>query len=336
MLILAVIYLGSNLPKYVIRNLEYLRDTFKSDEIYFISDSKKSIQRATNIGVKTWHCPDPGIEWGGYRDRLDHPIGFRDGFWFKTLARFFVLDSFMQIHPGLPCLQIEADVFLFPYFPVSHFYDLEAEIAFPMESSKMGIASLLYLKNENVSSSLTKFALAAINDDGHVTDMSLLGKIAISDVFQFLPLPTLPNYMSDAINQPEAIDLICDETNYFSGVFDGISVGQYLLGVDPRNSRGFRLVHYRQISHAINPEKLNFMFDENDHLRLGEAHEDSVVYNIHNHAKDLRIYEETARKKLLLKRIASSKNGRKSEFILSIFISSILKSLVRRLNDAIK
>jgi hypothetical protein len=329
-LILAVIYLGNDLPKYVLKNLDYLRKTFPEDETYFISDSNLSLKKAARIGVKTWLAPNPDEQWKDVRKRLTHPMGFRKGFWFRTLARFFVLNSFMQLHRDECCLQIEADVFLFPNFPIARFRILEAEIAFPMESSEMGIASLLYLRDHKAAETLVEFAMRVIQLNSEVTDMSLLGQIAHSTVMKFVPLRTLPIGLKGALNQSEALNLISKNTLEVPGVFDGITVGQYLLGIDPRNSRGSLILHQRQHSHAINPEKLDFVLDGEMNLWLIDPSENWPVYNLHNHAKDLRLYQATSRNKLLTKRIASSKQGEKREFIPRIFIDAGYKAIERR------
>lgn len=329
-MILTVIYLGSTLPKYVLKNLEYLHSTFHENEIYFISDSVSSIKKAARLGVKTWLAPNPDDQWREVREQLNHPMGFRKGFWFKTLARIFVLNSFLQIHKNEPCLQIEADVFLFPNFPLTKFRELDAEIAFPMESNQMGIASLLYLQNHRSAESLAGFALTAIQLNPRITDMSLLGQIAHSKILKFLPLPTLPGALQGALNQPEAINLVCQNIWGDTGVFDGITIGQYLLGVDPRNSRGKLILHRRQHSHAINPEKLSFTWDGDENLCLRDPNGNSLVYNLHNHAKDLKLYKKSSRNKLLEKRVASSKDGEKTEFKARIFISVAFRAIGRR------
>jgi len=332
-LILTVIYLGSTLPKYVLKNLEYLHSTFDDNEIYFISDSVSSIKKAAKLGVKTWLAPNPDNQWREVREQLNHPMGFRNGFWFKTLARIFVLNSFLQLNKFERCLQIEADVFLFPNFPLTRFLELDAEIAFPMESNQMGIASLLYLQDHRSAESLAGFALNAIQLNPQITDMSLLGLIARSEALKFLPLRTLPIHMQSALTQPEALNLVCDNRLGAPGVFDGITVGQYLLGIDPRNSRGTRILHRRQHSHAIDPEKLIFDFDNEKNLVLNGANEKSIIYNLHNHAKDLRLYKESSRMKLLEKRVKSSILGEKKEFLLGSFLSSASAAIARRVKN---
>jgi len=319
-----------------LKNLEYLHSTFDKSEVYFISDSVSSINKAAKIGVKTWLAPNPDEQWRDVREQLNHPMSFRQGFWFKTLARIFVLNSFMQLHKDEACLQIEADVFLFQDFPLAKVFNLNAEIAFPMESNKMGIASLLFLKDHKSAQSLTDCALGEIRLNPHITDMSLLGRIAHSKILKFVPLPTLPESLQGALSQPEAINLICQNSLCDSGVFDGITVGQYLLGVDPRNSRGRLVLHRIQPSHAINPEKLILTWDGNENLSLKAPNGNSQIYSLHNHAKDLRLYERKSRNKLLQKRISSSKKGETKEFKVQIFITVAFKAIRRRAKIALK
>lgn len=336
MLILTLIYLGNRIPRYVLKNLDYLRNTFPDDEIYFISDSKKSLTKARKKGVNTWLAPNTDEQWQGVKANLNHPMGFRDGFWFKTLARIFVLNSFMQLHPNQRLLQIEADVFLFPSFPISKFKNLDAEISFPMESQEMGIASVLFLRDQNSSEKLVRIAFREIEENGKLTDMSLLGKIAISHEMQFLPLQTLPADIPNALNEKKAAKLICNDSLDASGVFDGISVGQYLLGIDPRNSRGWLILHRNQPSHAINVDHLTLGLDSRDNLVLKTSKGDTTVFNLHNHAKDLRLFETKSRRKLLQKRVISSSQGERRELILKILISSVFHAIIRRVGDGFR
>jgi hypothetical protein len=336
MLILTVIYLGKDLPKYVLENLRYLKTTFNQEEIYFISDSPKSIKKAEKLGVNTWLAPDPSNQWREFRDSLEHPMHFRDGFWFKTLARILVLDSFLQLNPNKSCLQVEADVFLFPNFPISEFQNLDVEIAFPMESKEMGIASLLFLKNHKIASTLANLALTSIKENGKVTDMSLLGKVANSEILEFLPLRTLPHQLHSALSQPESRQLVCKNQLEIAGVFDGITIGQYLLGVDPRNSKGTLILHRIQESHAIDPGKLSLGLNLDNTLILKTPEGNVPIYNLHNHAKDLRLYKTSSRVKLLENRVISSRNGERYEFKFKIFADVASKAVIRRFLIAFK
>jgi hypothetical protein len=129
---------------------------------------------------------------------------------------------------------------------------------------------------------------------------------------------------------------VCQNSLSDSGVFDGITMGQYLLGVDPRNSRGRLVLHRIQPSHAINPEKLTLTWDGDENLSLKALNGNSQIYNLHNHAKDLRLYKKKSRNKLLQKRISSSKKGETREFKVQIFISVALKAIRRRVRIALK
>jgi hypothetical protein len=142
--------------------------------------------------------------------------------------------------------------------------------------------------------------------------------------------------MQDALNEPDASHLVCDNTLGFAGVFDGISVGQYLLGIDPRNSRGVRILHRTQPSHAINPDKLVIGLDDKENLVFKNIAENSLIYNLHNHAKDLRLYGASSRGRLLKKRVATSRDGEQQEFIFSIFVLAACRAIARRVKDGLR
>jgi hypothetical protein len=160
--------------------------------------------------------------------------------------------------------------------------------------------------------------------------MSLLGKVANSEILDFAPLRTLPEQLHSAINQPESKQIICKNQLEIPGVFDGITIGQYLLGIDPRNSKGKLILHRRQESHAINPEKLNLGLDPNNTIILETPEGNVPIYNLHNHAKDLKLYKTSSREKLLKSRVISSRNGEKHEFKFKVFVVVVSKAVERR------
>jgi hypothetical protein len=299
---LSVVYLGPSLPKYVIENLIHLKTTFSSYETVFLSDSPKSIEKVKKTGVTTWLL-EGGENWADQRDRLEHPMDFRQEFWFRTIARFFVLNEYLKTRPQESTLQIEADVYIFPYIPLNKIEELACEIAYPMESASMGIASLLFLKNQNSCNQLVEISKKMISDNGRNTDMSILGAIAKFGLMNFASLQIIPRELTFALRSNENFELYCHDYPGMEGVFDGISLGQYLLGIDPRNNRGKLILYSSQSSHAIDASKLKFGLNSLNELVLMHGEKTWRIYNLHNHSKDARIFSNSKNQKIIRKQV---------------------------------
>jgi hypothetical protein len=325
----SIIYLGDELPTYLIQNLKYLNRTFPNEQIVFISDSDKSVQIVSSLGIRTWKFQGLTKIIETYRKSLRHDWAFRSNFWFKTLARYFAIDAYMSEHPDHSHLHLEADNFLFPNFPFEYFRNNESQLAFPMESDEMGVASVLFIPNTHALKVLIDTSVKEISDNPFATDMTILGKIANSDEYLSSKLRVLPKELQDSLKA----------TNYPSffssaapipGVFDAISHGQFLLGVDPRNFRGIRKVFAAQASHAVNPAEIIYQVKSKNELCISQRGDSWPIYNLHNHAKDLRLYSENKRLKLLTTRIGQIQSGERNEFLLPFFLKALFGALKRR------
>jgi len=330
----SIVYLGDSIPKYLYLNLQYLKITFPDQHFVFISDSDDSIKKISKLGIATWKFLDLEETIHKYRSHLEHDWSFRSNFWFNTLARYFAINAYMLENPDNKHLHLEADNFLFPNFPFRHFEETEENLAFPMESENMGVASVLFIPDLNALSTLIKSSIDEIADNSFATDMTILGKIANDHNFVTTKLRVLPVELSQILNTRDKQSLFTTNSN-LEGIFDAITHGQYLLGIDPRNSRGIRKVFSAQSSHSLNPNKISYKFDSERGLHIEHESKVWMIYNLHNHAKDLKLYEFKRRNKLLLSRISQIETGERNEFLPIIFIKAVYFALKRRIKNLI-
>jgi hypothetical protein len=181
-----------------------------------------------------------------------------------------------------------------------------------MESSEAGAASILFLKNHNAALKLRDFTINQINLNSNITDMTILGKTLEFEHIDTLVLGSVPANELDLVKDNFDCKLFCPDLG-LKGFFDAMAHGQYLLGIDPRNSRGVLKLNFPSESSGAFSERINYAYVDG---KVGtqvdkEFHQ---LYNIHNHAKDLRLFSEMKRDKLLRTRIAKSNRGKYYEF----------------------
>lgn len=336
---IAVVYLGKELPRYVMSNLRQIKVNFPDQHLVFIGDHLEVLKKVSELGVDTFKAKSPSVTWSHVLTTMDHPMNFRQGFWFTTTARFEAIRQYMERNDG-SLLQIEADVCVSRNFPFQSFKEIQnsrdIEIAFPLQTVNTGSGSVLWLSSYLSAQKLVLAAEETIKLDPKTTDMFILGRIACEGLMRVGILPTNPipepvSQSEDEYNEPKH-RLTSQE---FGGIFDALTIGFYLLGEDPRNNRGKRKLFQFPSEHLTDPRKLKLTLNTHGILESHITGTPLNVYCLHNHAKDLRIFGNRGTK-LLKKRLLQSKKGPKTEFLPLIFWLQATSSLLRKLHFRIK
>jgi hypothetical protein len=141
---------------------------------------------------------------------------FRNGFWISTTSRFFYIHCFMKKYNIKQVFHIENDIMLYESF-LNIFNGFSSHtdsnnIWVVQDAPDRVVPSILYFPNTESLSNLTCFIAQQHTDSNtFINDMNLLGRY----VNKF-SLPISPEQ--------------------WSTIFDGAAIGQYLGGVDIRNT----------------------------------------------------------------------------------------------------
>lgn len=267
-----LIYTGLEVPSYVFQNLQNIRLKFPNISLTFVSDSDRLEARVRGMGIEFWTCISPEKSLGDIKSGLSHPMDFRGGFWFHSLSRLLVIRDFLAAHPEESVLQIECDVWLARDFPFHLFDSIKEDIAYPMLTNELGVASVLYIRNVETSIYLCDFIRESVRTDPSTSDMKILGRFAREN-------PSAFHDLGDA-----------DHIEPFSGIFDAAKWGIYFLGEDPRNHQG-RLFLYQDsdLSKFSKSGRAVSVLDSGAMLIRNEL-ESFSLYCLHVHSKDSRIF----------------------------------------------
>jgi len=332
----AFVYLGFSLPKYFLKNIENFQETFPHIPLWVVVDDSRMAcylrKRNFNVFIVGEQVVNNSKTLS---KKLRHDVEFRAGFWVKTLTRFLAIRDLMQEQQISNVLHIEGDVLCFPTFPFEKFKSLKEELAFPLESPRLGIASILYVRDLKAVKRLCEFALDEVERDPTTTDMRVLGRYREEFKERVLVLPTFTSLeqVNERYINEDLIHEILRSEKLFGGIFDSVSLGQYLFGIDPKNHRGIVKSFLVNSEHLINPQKYRFI-DKRDSIAVetDEKNRLSDIYSLHIHSKDISAFSFPRNIGLIMKKYENSKHGISNRFSASTFISQAIYAARRRLN----
>lgn len=247
---LVYVHIGKQLPEYiydsVYQTLLINRDLCK---IYFIMDNSLKSEfekRVSNFNVNLYFKDDSfkimdyiqvvelsqlqeavekSVLFNDYkRALLKHKhvidLNFRDQFWISTTARFFYIQAFLELYQLKNVFHIENDIMMYitfsSIFKTINTGEDEDKIWMVQDSPSRVVPSLLFFPDVNKLARMNGFIVKMFCNSPHfMNDMDLLGNFP--DMYK-IKLPIIP-----------------ERDNV---VFDGAAIGQYLGGVDVRNTNG--------------------------------------------------------------------------------------------------
>lgn len=323
----------SRLPKHLVLNLERTISLFPEHDICLITDQDSN--NIQIIGLKIFDY-NPSTIWRKIETTLNHPVDFRNNFWFISLARFIAIAEALK-GSSKPILHVESDVLLASDFPFQSFLSLQEDFAFPIVSQNLAIASCLYIKNGSAAEELAKFTINSVLSNNSTTDMHILKNF----INQY---PGKVQVMPSAPYQPEAFQNASEEflsqtksaISHFNGIFDGFDIGRFLFGDDPRNDRGFSVLRRNDSSTYLDVSKIDLLItDERDFPFVRNNLDFSVlpIYALHIHSKKISIFRRNYSNKSIKKAVLKSKNKSKRVFSFPIFFKSFVLAMRRRIRN---
>ena len=337
---LVLVYLGSEIPKYVRENLILLKRQFPDYDCVLLTDSVFLFNKlATEMaGINVELVSNPEETWNQVLGASGFSREFRDNFWGKTLARFFSIHEYMSKNPNNSVLHIEADVWLSPNFPLEKFESINHLIAYPLTNADQGVASTIFFKNSNGAKLLKSYAAESMSIDNQSTDVSVLGNLYLKYPDDILILPTSPSQEFTFHNHVGMETKIAMSKYFpdFGGVFDASTWGQFITGEDPRNSVGKKLLYHHQLHHAVCPIDLRFSFKGTRSLIAKNNTFEFEIFSLHIHSKTNKIFNYLTSGEQI-SRYSKNYQGKQSfEFYFWIFARSIFPFLKYKLRITLK
>lgn len=288
---LVFVFLGKNFPNYASYALKLAKE-YSGLNIRIITDEKhykklKKINIQFN-SLESFYVPDSFNE---ISHKISMPSKFRDGFWLRTLERFFVLEQFMTKFNCTRIFHAELDQLLFNCSKLLSNLDNSGfkGIALPFHSPEKAIASVFYCNDVN---DLRSLVTSIENFENFENEMSYIAKWAYSNPEKIKILPTL-GFLSNEFTDIEKPILNFFSKKELEGVCDAAQLGQWVGGEDPRN-----VPISQKPKNKFNDTDSNFNLKTVDLIKLKldlQVNGDLIaefdnqqkvkVYNLHLHSK---------------------------------------------------
>ena len=314
---LIFVYLGNKLPEYVKYSMLLACETSHCD-VVLLSEVALDIRKDNykNILIQSFYDYSEFIETA---KSLNFDKDFWDGFWLKTLERFFVLKQYMKCFEINKCFHAEVDNIVFNLSGLSQkLYSIGEYIFIPKPSHDIAIASLIYINNIKSIEMLCDYAKEKSNA---TNEMQILASFInrFPDCAKALPTDMAFN---------EDIDFEYISLELSGGIFDAAAIGQWLFGVDPRNIAKPIFNRFKNESVDYDIEKLRFILDKKQKRFYCENEDFGTVniYNLHIHSK---IHRKLAREGYAESLIMRSNKGVDTLIKLNLLLT--LKQLVIRI-----
>jgi hypothetical protein len=291
----ALVYLNSRIPKYVAKNMQYLSDQFPTENFVLISDILSNEYHAKNIGFEFFQVDESSQLWPEISKITSLPIDFRSAFWLTSLIRFKALENYLNAYPQNELIHIEADVLLLPNFPFDAIQKYKGEISFPMVSSHLAAASILRIKSLDSMQFLNALIEKEVFARPNHTDMTVLAKLTETHSGFISTFPTQPeSHKQDLVDQGPKNFQLCEGQKHFNGIFDAATWGMYLLGTDPRNSRGISFLGKDFALHDVKASRYKFEISQSGLLSIREGNGGkNDLFCLHVHSKIENIFSKT-------------------------------------------
>jgi hypothetical protein len=331
------VHLNTPIPEYLVRNIQSHLERFPLHEITLISNSTSNFPRLTNL--KTY-LVRPDHQWSELDSLYLHPKDFRGNFWLTSSARLFALDAYVN-EVNEECIHVESDVILADDFPFERLTNLDKGLAFPIMSNERGVGSVIYIRNQNSSKLLISTLISEARKSGAATEMNALKSVFDSNPKSVALLPMGPAV--DTVYRNASLEMIkrlSDASESLGGIIDGVEIGQYFFGTDPRNRRGRSLRRQDIANGFLRVGDCSLIFDDNrgfpNLIVSGDTERNQYkVFALHLPSKEVDLFTLSCQKKLMIKRCLESANEAESTLYWPAWRNGTLDAAKRRLRKIV-
>lgn len=293
---IVLIHLGDVYYDYINTCINQLKSFNSDNEIYLVTSSMHFNKVSDNIIlISDKDLPKSRNHLNFIAtNKLD--TSFRSGFWKSALERFMYIEDVVELYNLKNIFHFENDVLI--YNSLCHINNTCIKYNFEMVSTfdndKRCIPGIVYFRDYNILNLLNRFII----ENPNINDMLILSKFSkcYENIVFYLPVVP-PNYKFPFFKKFKSKNLkkYHEHFNKFNFIFDAAAIGQYIGGIDPRNTKN-NIVKSGFINESalynVNDFIIKWEYDEKNRkfpvlIYYGIKYK---IFNLHIHSKLLNLF----------------------------------------------
>ena len=299
---LIYIWLGTELPKWGFESISFARKNNKERKIILILNKKNNRNldfKLNEIKVNRFYV---NLKKINSNITKSSNLNKSNNFWLFTSLRLEVLNYFIKKKKIYNFYHAEIDNLIFNFDELDlKFNQIGHGLFIPRDGLFRAIASFIYCNRVSCLDELLGLYSPPFNPEN---DMHALG-IYANQSKNFFSLPT------ESYECTKKVWKIINP-NITNGLFDAAAIGQYCLGIDPRNNKYKPTFNLFENEYSkVNFDQLEIVSDSFQlFLRVSNNKKFLKLYNIHVHSKNIdkaialikkdKIYESLVKKEKFL------------------------------------
>ena len=288
-------FIGS-LPSYIIESVRQSRVFFNGD-IYLITNDLNSPNISLLNSYNVIIVPYEDVLSQEFCNLIKetynkfcivHGLTGREELFIRTFERFFLLQNLMEKYDLTDALFLELDNLIYddPIQWIASFS--KTELCYMLDDIDRCSSGLMYAKSKTSLLGFMDYCIKYINESNEfLNEMTALYRYYMENKTTVQIIPTYWNNSKSYISE-----LAYMNAGEYSGIFDALGIGCYLLGLDTHHTGGViqtgKKAPWCQIDYT--QEKIEWKVDDQGRKRPYVWGNDKwiLIYNLHVHSKDLK------------------------------------------------
>ena len=231
-------------------------------------------------------------------DNFKGDLAFRKGYWRHVKERFFLIQELMMKERLTNIIAMEYDVLLYINIDsmINVFLKDSKNMRMVRDNDQRGHPAFLFIPTVESIRRFNNFLISIIQSP--LEDMQSLAAYAdYSGAMKYFPVITdvrnrsIKKRTSTQGHTSENPFYLSDEFDRFNMLFDSLTVGQWVGGIDSRNTGGNKIARYENESALYNINEMSLYWKKNPETFLWQPYLDGcLLATIHVHSKALKCF----------------------------------------------
>jgi hypothetical protein len=298
-------HLGDSVPSYIRECVHQLRIWNPLTPVYIIlepvhhTNSFWSDLTARYSGVHLVYTDTlaPTAHHAEFRAFYRGDTTFRRGYWKYVRERFFYVEELMARDGLTHCISMEYDVLVYHSLDElqTKLKSSHQTLRMVMDTDTRGHPAFLYIPTVDDIKMFSIF-MTAINGMPY-EDMQALA--LYSKLFPVHYLPVISADRNAAVRKrvsitgavaPPDVSFLSEDSEHFGVLFDSLVVGQWLGGIDSRNTGGEKIVNYENEAALYSIREMRFAWEKVEGGKWKPFLDNRPLVTIHVHSKALSCF----------------------------------------------